>query len=70
MCTEFTIYKRISNRSYKKNNNYKNLFFIFVIYITLTAKLNGKTLAKKHICHFFPEEGIKDKITLKFKQLK
>ena len=32
---------------YIKNNSYKNLFFIFHFYNTLTVKLNGKPLAKK-----------------------
>ena len=32
---------------YIKNNSYKNPFFIFHFYNTLTVKLNGKPLAKK-----------------------
>ena len=32
-----------------KNNSYKNCFFIFNFYITLTAKLDGNPLTKKII---------------------
>ena len=32
---------------YIRNNSYKNLFFIFLLYNTLTAKLDGNALAKK-----------------------
>ena len=32
-----------------KNNSYKNCFFIFNFYITLTAKLDGNPLTKKNI---------------------
>ena len=41
---------------YIKNNSYKNLFFIFHFYNTLTVKLNGKPLAKKTF--FFSDKTI------------
>ena len=31
---------------YLKNNSYKNLFFIFLLYNTLTAKLHGNVSTK------------------------
>ena len=38
-----------------KNNSYKSLFFIFLLYSTLTAKLDGNALAKnRKIVIFFP----------------
>ena len=37
---------------YLKNNTYKHLFFIFLFYNTLLAKLDGNMLAKK-IAIFF-----------------
>ena len=43
------IYKK--NKSFKKNS-FKNLFFILLLYYTLTEKLHGN--AKKKSCNIFP----------------
>ena len=39
-CIKFTIYVYIK---YIKNNNYENISFIFLLYNTLTEKLDGNT---------------------------
>ena len=44
LCIKLTIYKKI--RIFKKNS-YKNIFFILLLYYTLTEKLHRNALSKK-----------------------
>ena len=46
-----------------KNNSYENLFFIFLFYNTLTAKLDGNDLAEKTAMFL---ESFVDKTTFNF----
>ena len=49
-----------------KSNDYKNLFFIFLFQNALSAKLSGKTFAKKHHCIFSRKESFIERITFNF----
>ena len=49
-CIKLTIYKKI--QIFKKNS-YKNLFFILLLYYTLTEKLHGNSLSKKEKLQYF-----------------
>ena len=52
---------------YIKNNSYKNLFFIFLLYNTLTVKLHGNASAKRKKLGYFFQLGILvDKTTFNF----
>ena len=50
---------------YIKNNRYKDLFFILILFNTLAAKLNGNALAKKKKS-FLQLKTFVDKTTLNF----
>ena len=41
---------------YLKNNSYKNLFFIFLLYNTLTAKLHGNVSTKTKKLRIFVDK--------------
>ena len=49
-CIKFTIYKK--NQIFKKNT-YPNLFFILLLYYTLTEKLYENGLSKKEKLQYF-----------------
>ena len=51
---------------YIKKNSYTNLFFSFLFYIPLTAKLDGNTLAKKKCYFFFQLEVFVDETFFNF----
>ena len=51
---------------YIKNNRYKDLFFILILFNTLAAKLNGNASAKKKKKSFLQLKTFVDKTTLNF----
>ena len=59
---------------YIKNDSYKNLFFIFLLFNAVTAKLDRKALPKKKkkkrkrktVVNFFQREVFGDKTTFNF----
>ena len=55
----------IKNQIFKKNS-YRNIFFILLLYYTLTEKLHENALSKKKVALFFQLETFLDKTTFNF----
>ena len=49
-----------------KKNSHKNLFFILLLYYTLTEKLHGNAAIKKEVAIFFQLEIFVDKTIFNF----